>query len=116
MEKAKIFHNPRCSKSRESLGLLRDNGFDPQIVDYLNHPPDKDTLRSILAGLGVRPRDIIRKSEKIYADLGLAEQIDNDELILDAMIAHPKLIERPIVMVGNKITIGRPPSNILEII
>ncbi len=110
-----IYHNPRCSKSRQTLQLLRDRGIEPEIVEYLKTPPDADTLRRILAMLGIGPRDLMRRKEAIYKELGLADEHD-DERLIAAMVEHPKLIERPIVVAGERAAIGRPPENVLEIL
>jgi len=111
-----IYHNPRCTKSRLSLALLNEKGFKPTIIEYLNHPPDHETLKSILTKLGISARELMRTNEQAYKDAKLdAPELTEDQLI-DAMISQPVLIERPIVIHGNKAVIGRPPENILEII
>ncbi len=111
-----IYHNPRCSKSRQGLQILRDRGIEPRIVEYLKTPPDRSTLDSILHMLGLEPRELMRKKEKEYKEAGLDDPgLSRDELI-DAMIAHPRLIERPIVIKDGRAVLGRPPENILEII
>ncbi len=109
-----IWHNPRCSKSRQTLKLLQDRGIEPEIVDYQKSPPDIAEISRIVALLGVASRDIIRTGEKIYRELDLANA-DNDEL-LAAMAAHPILIERPIVEANGKAALGRPPENVLKIL
>lgn len=111
-----ILHNPRCSKSRTTLQLLKDNGIDPEIVLYLDTPPDADQLASILQKLDMRPRDLMRKGQSEYKQMGLDnEQLGNDQLIA-AMIEAPILIERPIVLANDKARIGRPPESVLEIL
>jgi arsenate reductase len=111
-----VYHNPRCSKSRQTLQLIRDQGVEPQIVKYLETPPDHATLERILGLLGLEPRDLMRNREKEYEEYGL----DNPELtraeLIDAMIAHPRLIERPIVVKDGKAALGRPPESVLEIL
>lgn len=111
-----IYHNPRCSKSRQTLELLKEKGVEPQIVEYLKTPPDADTLRELLNKLGMKPRDLMRKKEKEYKELGLDNPELSDEELIQAMVEHPRLIERPIVVNSNKVALGRPPENVLEII
>lgn len=115
--KVTIYHNPRCSKSRKTLQLLEDKGITPEIVKYLDTPPDKKTLKLILQQLNKEPRELMRKGEAVYKD----EKLDNpaltrDELI-DAMLKYPILIERPIIIVDDqRVAMGRPPENVLSII
>ena len=112
----KIFHNPRCSKSRQTLQLLRDKGVEPEIVEYLQAPPDRATLERILDMLGMEPRELMRTKEKEYKEAGLDDpELTRDQLI-DGMLSHPKLIERPIVVKGSKARLGRPPEQVLEIV
>ena len=111
-----IYHNPRCSKSRETLQLLHDRGIEPQVVEYLRTPPDKAELKRILKLLDISPRDLMRTKEAEYKDSGADDPELSDEELLDIMLAHPKLIERPIVVTGNRAAIGRPPQRVLEII
>ena len=111
-----IYHNPRCSKSRQTLALLQDNQIETDVVEYLKTPPSRETLVAILDMLGLEPRDLMRRKEPEYQELGLAdESLERDQLI-DAMLEHPKLIERPIVIKDGKAVIGRPPEKVLEII
>lgn len=112
----KIYHNPRCSKSRQTLALIKEHGAEPDIIEYLKHPPDKTQLKKILNQLDMKPRDLIRKKEPEYKQYHLDDPALNDEQLLDAMTQHPKLIERPIVISGNKAVLGRPPEKVLEII
>jgi arsenate reductase len=113
---ATIYHNPRCSKSRQTLSLLQERGIEPEIVLYLESPPDANTLNKLLKKLGKTPRELVRKGEEEYKALGLGNpDIDDSELIA-AMVAHPKLIERPIVVNGEKAALGRPPENVLDIL
>lgn len=111
-----IFHNPRCSKSRQTLQLLQENGVEPEVVEYLKTPPTKTRLKQILKILGLKPRDLMRRNEAEYKELGLADESLTQEQLIDAMLVTPKLIERPIVINGDKAAIGRPPENVLEIL
>ena len=111
-----IYHNPRCSKSRQTLQLLRDNGVEPKIVEYLKIPLQKSELKNIADMLGLRPKEFIRKNENDFKENNLGAVIDNDEKIIDAMISYPKIIERPIVTLGKLAVIGRPPENVLEVL
>ena len=111
-----IYHNPHCSKSRQTLQLLRDHGVEPTIVEYLKDPPDETTLRKIIKSLGIRPIDLVRKKEVEFEAMSLADKADDDEAIIAAMLECPKLIERPIVVNGSKAKIGRPPEAVLEIL
>jgi len=113
MARFEIFHNPRCSKSRETLARLQAAGVTPVVVEYLSAPPAKKRLREILRLLGLDdPRALMRIKEPVYAQLGLARVTDADAL-LDAMVANPVLIERPIVIRdGKRAVIGRPPANV----
>ena len=112
----KFYHNPRCSKSRKSLQLLREHGVEPDIVEYLKNPPQRETLVQILDMLGMEPRDLMRKKEPEYKENNLADPTLTRDQLIDAMISHPKLIERPIVIKNGKATLGRPPESVLEII
>lgn len=111
-----IYHNPRCSKSRQTLGLLQEKGIEPEIVLYLETPPDAATIRALVARLGLTSaRDLMRRGETVYKELGLKDVTDEDALI-QAMADNPILIERPIVLNGDKARIGRPPEGVLEIV
>lgn len=112
----KIYHNPRCSKSRQTLELLRERGIEPEIVLYLETPPDAKTLADIINKLGIRPRELLRKGETEYKTASLADPDLTDQQIIDAMVQHPKLIERPIVLHGQKAAIGRPPESVLDLL
>ncbi len=111
-----IYHNPRCSKSRQTMQLLEDNGVKTEVIEYLKTPPDHQTLEQILQMLEMEPRELMRKKEAEYKE----NSLDNPDLsraqLIDAMIAHPKLIERPIVITNGKAALGRPPERVLEII
>jgi arsenate reductase len=114
--KVKIYHNPRCSKSRETLQLLRDKGIEPEIVEYLKTPPSAEELDAILQKLGMEPRDLMRKKEKPYDENDLFDKSLDRQTLICAMVEHPILIERPIVLAGDKAAIGRPPENVLAIL
>ncbi len=111
-----IYHNPRCSKSRQTLALLQSRGIEPNVVDYLKDPPSAAELKAILKTLGMRPHDLVRRGEARYAELGLAECALSDDELIALMVANPVLIERPIVVSGKKAAIGRPPEKALEIL
>lgn len=111
-----IYHNPNCSKSRQTLELLAKNGITPTIIEYLKIPPTAEKLKEILAQLGFSPRDLMRMKETAYTEFELGNSsLSNDDLI-DFMIEHPILIERPIVLANGKAAIGRPPEQVLEIL
>lgn len=111
-----IWHNPRCSKSRGMLELLQERGIEPAVVDYQENPPGVADIERALQLLGMQPRDVIRKSEAVYAELGLDDPGLTRAQLIDAMAAHPILIERPIVFANGKAAIGRPPENALAIL
>ena len=114
--KVKIFHNPRCSKSRKTLELLLEREIETEIVEYLKTPPDVETLKNITQMLDLRPIDLVRKGEKLYQDLDIDKYENNTDALLKIMTENPILIERPIVIANNKAVIGRPPELILNII
>lgn len=112
----KMFHNPRCSKSRATLELLQGRGLEPEIILYLENPPGADELSGILDLLGREPRELMRKGEAEYGEQGLDDPgLSRDQLIA-AMVASPRLIERPIVLANGKARVGRPPESVLEIL
>lgn len=112
-----IYHNPRCSKSRDTLALLRERGIEPDVVAYLETPPDAAQLKALLAQLGLADaRDLMRQGEAEYAELGLADPALSQDALIAAMVAHPRLIERPIVVANGQARIGRPPEKVLEIL
>lgn len=111
-----IYHNPRCTKSRQTLQLLNDQGFEPEVVKYLDTPPDADTLKRILKQLGLAPRELMRRKEPLYKELALDNSSLTDDELIQAMIDNPKLIERPIVVAGSKAALGRPPENVMDIL
>jgi arsenate reductase len=111
-----IFHNPRCSKSRATLALLRERGVEPEIRLYLDEPPGTDELRSILGRLGMTARELLRTGEEEYRERGLADRSLSEDELIAAMAAAPRLIERPIVLAGIRAAIGRPPESVLQIL
>jgi arsenate reductase len=111
-----IYHNPRCSKSRATLALLEERGIEPLIVRYLDTPPTATELKKVLKALGIGPRALLRTGEAEYRELDLAREELDDAALIEAMLAHPRLIQRPIVVAGGKARIGRPPEAVLEIL
>ena len=116
MSEIAIYHNPRCSKSRQTLALLEDSGVAPTVILYLETPLSVAELKEVLAKLGMAPRDLMRKGEAEYKDNNLQDQSLSDADLLAAMARFPKLIERPIVIKGDKAKIGRPPESVLELL
>lgn len=114
--KVTILHNPRCSKSRQTLQLLRDKGIEPTIIEYLKTPPTESELETILQQLGKEPRELMRKTETTYKEQGLDVQNLDRTSLIKAMAEHPVLIERPIVIANDKAAIGRPPEAVLAIL
>ena len=114
--KVQILHNPRCSKSRATLQLLEENGVQAEIIQYLDAPPDADQLISILEKLDLHTRELLRKGQSEYKDMGLDNQQLSDEQLITAMQEAPILIERPIVLANGKAAIGRPPESVLKIL
>jgi len=112
----KIYHNPHCSKSRETLQLLEEKGLQTEIVEYLKTPPDAKTLKHIIKTLGIEAMQLVRQHEDEFKQAGLDRDNLTEDDIINAMIEYPKLIERPIVIHNNKVAIGRPPKNILTIL
>ncbi|ELY3544513.1 arsenate reductase (glutaredoxin) [Cronobacter turicensis] len=112
-----IYHNPRCSKSRETLSLLTERGIEPDIVLYLETPPDAATIKTLLKQLGFsQARELMRTKEELYKTLNLADASLSEEALIQAMVDNPKLIERPIVVSDGKARLGRPPEQVLEIL
>jgi len=111
-----IYHNPRCSKSRQTLALIEEKGISPEIVLYLDTPPNKSQLSNLIEKLGISARELIRKGEDAYKENNLNDTSLSDEQLIDAMSRHPKLIERPIVIKGDKAVLGRPPENVLSLL
>lgn len=113
----KIYHNPRCSKSRQTLQILEKQGVKPEIIEYLKTPPSENELKAILKALEMSPRDLMRKGEAEYKENNLADESLSDAQLITAMLKYPKLIERPIVVTSdNKYALGRPPESVLDII
>ena len=108
-----IYHNPNCSTSRNTLGLIRNTGEEPVIVEYLKTPLSKDKLRALVQRLGISVRELMRTKEKLYAELGLADPSVSDEALLDAMAAHPILMNRPVVITGKGAKLCRPESEVV---
>jgi len=113
---ATLYHNPRCSKSRQTLQLLQEQGLEPEVVEYLKTPPDAATLEKILDMLGLEPRQLMRTKEDEYQALGLDDPSLSREQLIEAMVKTPKLIERPILVKDGKAAIGRPPEQVLELL
>lgn len=113
--KVRIYHNPRCGKSRETLKLLRSRGIDPEIIEYLKTPLDADGLRDLAAKLGIPARELLRTKQAEYKAMGLGPDTTDDEAI-EAMAEQPILMERPVVVVGERAAIGRPPEKVLELL
>jgi arsenate reductase len=113
---ATLYHNPRCGKSRATLELLRSQGIEPTVIEYLKTPPSAAELEAILAQLGLEPRELMRKGETLYKEAGLDNPSLDRSALIAAMVAHPALIERPIVLANGKAAIGRPPENVLAIL
>ena len=111
-----IYHNPRCSKSRQTLELLKENSISPEIILYLETPPSKSEIQSLLIKLGISARQLLRSSEEAYKAGNLADTSLSEDQLIDAMLAEPKLIERPIVVAGDHAVLGRPPENALDLI
>ena len=115
--KITIFHNPRCSKSCQTLQLLVENELEANIIEYLSEPPSRDTLELVLSYLNMQPRELMRKNESVYKELNLGDSSHSQEDLITAMLENPILIERPIVIVDDeKVALGRPPENVLQII
>ena len=111
-----IYHNPRCSKSRQVLQLLRGAGIEPTIIEYLKTPLEKDVLKNISQLLVLRPKDFVRKIEKDFKDNDLSKSLEDDDKIMKAMSLFPKIIERPIIVSAGRAVIGRPPENVQKLI
>lgn len=114
--KVTIYHNPRCSKSRQTLALLQERKCDLEIIHYLDTPPDREQLEKLISMLRIAPCDLIRKGQSEFRELGLDGKVVSDENLIDAMLSHPILIERPIVVCGERARIGRPPESVLAIL
>jgi arsenate reductase len=115
MSSVTIWHNPRCGKSRDAAKLLEEKGIEAEVVKYLETPPNKEELKTVLKMLGISARELMRTKEDIYKELNLKEET-NEEKLIDAMVENPKLIERPVVIKNGKAAIGRPLQNIVDIL
>ncbi|HKU43427.1 MAG TPA: arsenate reductase (glutaredoxin) [Polyangiales bacterium] len=115
MAKVRIYHNPRCTKSRETLALLREHGVEPEIVEYLKDPPTAEEVEQLIAKLGIEPHGLLRTKEEPYARLKLGPKSTREQ-IAKAIAREPVLLERPIVVAGKRAAIGRPPENVLKIL
>ena len=111
-----IYHNPACATSRRTLALLREHGVEPTIVEYLKTPPDRATLTTLLEGLGMQPSELMRRKTKSYTELGLDQSGVPEFCIFAAMLSHPELIERPIVVTEHGVRLARPPEKVLDIL
>ena len=116
MNKLTIYHNPRCSKSRQSLQIIKDHGMKPTVVEYLKTPLDKFELENISRLLNKRPKEFVRKNETDFKENNINDIIENDTELINKMVHFPKIIERPIITSGDKAVIGRPPENVLKLI
>ena len=116
MAEYRIFHNPRCSKSRQTLQILNDNDCNTEIILYLETAIDQSVLEGVIKKISLSPRELVRKGEQEFKDNDLKNKNLSDQEIIEFMVKHPKLIERPIVIKGNKAILGRPPENVLELI
>lgn len=111
-----ILHNPRCGSSRNTLGLIREAGHEPQVIDYLANPPTREALADMIARAGLTVRDAVRSKESVYAELGLDDPATTDDALLDAMLAHPILINRPFVVTPKGVRLCRPAELVREIL
>jgi arsenate reductase len=111
-----MYHNPRCSKSRETLQILEAHDIVPEIIDYLDEPPDPQELKRIMGLLGVSARELMRTTEPVYKDADLDDDSLSEDEIIEAICEYPELLQRPIVILGDKAIIGRPPSRVLDLI
>ncbi|MBI1650924.1 arsenate reductase (glutaredoxin) [Hyphomicrobium sulfonivorans] len=111
-----IYHNPACSTSRKTLALIREKGIEPDVIEYLKTPPSSTELKRLIKKMGLKARDVIRRKEALYGELGLDDPALSDDELIAAMAAHPRLIERPIVVSDRGVRLGRPPESVLEIL
>lgn len=111
-----MWHNPRCSKSRAALELLRESGVEPRVVEYLETPPSHERIERVLELLGIEPRDLMRKGEAPYRELGLDDPSLDRATLIRALVDHPILIERPIVIANGRAVVGRPPERVLDVL
>jgi len=111
-----IYHNPRCSKSRQTLALLEEHGVEPRVIAYLEQPPDAQTIRGLLTALQLDPRGLMRRKEAVYKELGLDGAELSEDALIDAIARNPILMERPVVVTPKGAAIGRPPENVLDLL
>ena len=111
-----IYHNPRCSKSRKAMDILKSRGIEPEIVDYTKQPPNEETLRQLLRALGLEAEQLVRKNDQSFKDMQLGDKKLSSEEWLNILLENPSLLQRPIIMVGEKAIIGRPPEQVLELL
>jgi arsenate reductase (glutaredoxin) len=111
-----IYHNPKCGTSRKVLGMLRDAGIEPQVIEYLRSPPDRPTLQRLLQEMGIPPRALLRRKEATYAELGLDDPAKSDDALIDAILQHPILMERPVVVTPRGTRLCRPAEKVQEVI
>jgi arsenate reductase (glutaredoxin) len=111
-----IYHNPGCSTSRKVLGMLRQSGTEPKVIEYLKTPPSKAELKNLLKQMGITPRQLLRRRGTPYDELGLSDTSKTDEQLIDAIVAHPILMERPVVVSDKGVRLCRPPEKVLEIL
>jgi|TARA_B110000263_G_scaffold207598_1_gene189010 arsenate reductase len=111
-----IYHNPSCSKSRQTLEIIKNKGIEPIIIEYLKVSPTKDKIKEILSILGYAPRDLMRKKESVYIENKLEDSSLSNDALINFMVKNPILIERPIIIFNNKVAIGRPPEKVLDIL
>lgn len=116
MDEVTIYHNPQCGTSRNTLGLIRNAGIEPTVIEYLSHPPTRERLKELIAAIGVPVRDVMRRKGAPYDELGLDDAALTDDQLLDAMLAHPILINRPIVVTARGVRLCRPSEMVLEIL
>ena len=116
MSNVKIYHNPRCSKSRQALQIIKDRGIEPKVIEYLKEPLEKSELENIAKSLGVRPKEFVRKNEAEFKDNNLVTKMEKDGDLFEAMAKFPKIMERPIIISDLGAVIGRPPENVLKVL
>ncbi len=114
--KATVYHNVRCSKCRDVISILQENNVEIDVVNYLAYPPTKSEIRILIGKLGIEASGLVRRKERMFKELEIGNMLDDEATLIDAMAAHPILIERPIVVVGDRAVIGRPPENVLSLI
>jgi arsenate reductase (glutaredoxin) len=111
-----IYHNPNCGTSRKVLGMLRDAGLEPKVIEYLKSPPSRAELLSLLERMGKTPRQILRRKGTPYEELGLGDPAKSDDSLIDAILAHPILLERPVVLTPRGVRLCRPPEEVAALI